>query len=56
MRKRRMSHVSALACVDCGYVMFVPRMSGTLRAHGHVKTMWCPHCEKVTDHVEEVKW
>lgn len=55
MRKRRMSHVSALYCVNCGYVMFVPRMRDKLRAHGHVKTMWCPHCEKVTDHVEEKK-
>ena len=32
--------------------MFVPRMRGTLRAHGHVKTMWCPFCKAITDHIE----
>lgn len=54
MKKRRLAGISALACVDCGHVMFVPRMQDTLKAGGHVKTMWCPWCEAITDHIERV--
>lgn len=52
MKRRRLAGISELVCVDCGYVVFVPRMQGKLRAHGHVKTMWCPLCEAITDHIE----
>ena len=45
--------VSFLKCKECGGVFPIRRKNGKLRKRGHVKTMWCPWCEKVTKHVEK---
>ena len=45
--------ISILRCPECGEVMFVPRRRGKWRKVGHIKTMWCPYCERMVDFVEE---
>lgn len=44
--------LSHMQCCRCGGFMPIRRKSGRLRKRGHVKTMWCPWCKKVTQHRE----
>lgn len=49
--------ISELVCTECSAKMYVPR-SKNYREAGHIKTMYCWKCKKVTDHIEHrgIKW
>lgn len=43
---------SNLNCTVCGASMIIPRRQSRRRKEGHIKTMYCYKCDKVTDFVE----
>lgn len=43
---------SSLICKECGLRMTIPRPVYSIRPEGHIKTMYCGICGKVTDFVE----
>lgn len=44
--------VSYMFCERCRRAVPIQRQPGRLRKRGHVKTMWCPWCKRVTRHRE----
>lgn len=44
--------VSWMRCASCGGTFPIRRSAHRKRPRGHVKTMWCPWCRRVTPHVE----
>lgn len=51
MRARKF-YVSTLYCSVCKNKAFVPRKHDEKRKIGHVKTMWCPYCQKKQNFIE----
>ena len=45
--------ISVLVCPTCGKQMYVPRKHDDKRKIGHVKTMWCPYCQKKQNFIEK---
>ena len=45
--------ISVLVCKECGKDMYVPRRRKAMRKKNHIKTMWCPYCNKKTDFIED---
>nr|DAW56167.1 MAG TPA: 30S ribosomal protein S3 [Caudoviricetes sp.] len=43
---------SSLICKECGLRMTIPRRRNQIRPEGHIKTMYCGMCGKITDFVE----
>jgi len=40
-------------CTQCGKCGIpIPRKKGEKRESGHLKRLWCIHCQKVINHVE----
>ena len=50
--ERKNYKISILECTVCGKDMYVPRRFGRFRAKGHIKTMYCPYCDRKTDFIE----
>ena len=46
--------ISELKCQECGELMYVPRFKGRKRKDGHIKTMYCWKCKKITQHTESI--
>ena len=44
---------SVMVCKRCGGTFPIRRRRGRRRKRNHVKTMWCPWCKQVTQHVEK---
>lgn len=44
--------LSWMECPACHQVTPIQRKRGKTKRRGHVKTMWCPFCKKVTPHRE----
>ena len=45
--------ISWMECRACKGKTPIQRKRGRGRKRGHVKTMWCPWCERVTPHIEK---
>lgn len=45
--------ISFMQCQACLGKTPIQRKRGRTRKRGHVKTMWCPWCKKVTPHIEK---
>lgn len=43
---------STLICNECGLRMTIPRRNSRKRKEGHIKTMYCPKCDRSTDFTE----
>ena len=43
---------TSLICPECGSVFPIMRKQSELRKQFHIKTLYCPFCEKLTDHIE----
>lgn len=52
MAKYSKRHYSTLICSVCNSRMVIPRRKSSQRKEGHIKTMYCGICGKVTDFVE----
>ena len=50
--ERKNYKISVLECTVCHKDMYVPRRFGKLRPRNHIKTMYCPYCDKKTDFIE----
>lgn len=48
----RKMYISQLRCLECNLIMPIPRKKARPREHGHIKTMYCARCQKITDFVE----
>lgn len=44
---------SSLYCSVCNLRMTIPRPTHHKRAEGHIKTMYCAKCGKITDFIEQ---
>lgn len=51
MPRRKRILISNFRCKECDRVMPLPR-SYQQREKGHIKTFYCPWCQKETDHIE----
>lgn len=45
--------ISWMECRDCLGKTPIQRKRGRTRKRGHIKTMWCPWCKRVTQHIEK---
>ncbi|WP_127488448.1 hypothetical protein [Paenibacillus ehimensis] len=45
-----------LICPVCRHVSTIQRRRSKLKKSGHIKTLWCPSCQAVTQHVEAKEW
>ena len=45
--------ISDFYCTNCGKQgISIPRKADQQREAGHLKSLWCPNCRKVVNHVE----
>ena len=44
--------LSSLKCQECGNEISIPRRLDRVRKKGHIKTMYCPYCQKERDFEE----
>ena len=45
--------ISEFYCTECGRRGIpLPRFKGNFREGGHLKVLFCPHCQKEVNHVE----
>ena len=44
--------LSVFRCKECGFDIPLPRNAGRMREKGHIKDVFCAHCNKVTKHKE----
>lgn len=44
----RKSVIETYECTVCKQLMFVPRKTDRKRGRLHLKTLWCPYCERKT--------
>lgn len=45
--------ISQMYCIECGKQgISIPRSKGRQREPGHLKTLYCIHCQKETNHCE----
>lgn len=49
---RQDTTISDFYCVVCGSKGIPLPRTGRQREPGHLKKLWCPHCQKETNHVE----
>ena len=45
--------ISFMECRVCKEKTPIQRKRGHSRKRGHIKTMWCPWCKQVTQHIEK---
>ncbi|QUO43440.1 hypothetical protein KDJ56_11065 [Brevibacillus composti] len=45
-----------LICPVCRYISVIQRRKCKLKKSGHIKTMWCPVCQEVRQHIEAKEW
>lgn len=50
--RRRPPQVRIFKCTVCGVTVPATKKPGHVTVAGHIKTMWCYHCEKITDHIQ----
>ena len=54
MSKKDRKYISStLHCSICNLQMQIPRPMGKRRPEGHIKTMYCANCGKITDFIEQ---
>ena len=44
--------ISFMRCCKCGGTFPIRRKRGHTRKRNHIKTMYCPWCKHVTQHLE----
>ena len=44
--------ISWMVCERCHGIVPIQRKLGRSRKRGHIKTIWCPWCKRVTPHEE----
>lgn len=52
MRSIRDYTISYFHCPNCGLQMSVPRRKGKPREKGHIKDLYCAHCDAVVKMTE----
>jgi len=52
MKRRSKVYIHYLECVECGKEFPIPRWKTHAREKDHIKTFYCPYCQKETDHRE----
>lgn len=45
-----------LICPVCRHVSIIQRRRSRLKKSGHIKTLWCPACQDVRQHIEVKEW
>ena len=45
---------TSLICPECGNVFPIMRKRSELREQFHIKTIYCPFCKELTDHIEVI--
>lgn len=43
---------TSLICPGCGNIFPIMRKRSELREQYHIKTLYCPFCKEITDHIE----
>lgn len=46
-------NINILRCLDCGAPFPIPRNNKT-RGENHIKTIFCPSCQKKTQFIENI--